>query len=198
MNGYSIPQSTDHGNNLAFLLLLLFSLFPLSQHMLHCELLALYTAAYNCNQCFQMSLNLGDSAEKLNNEAKLREGITIYVMLRCEKGQDPKKKWKEYSFCHGNKLMFSFFFSQAERQQHCFQSSAGSILWYVAYIQRFIWYEKFRTCVISPSDPQRHEYQSTFSWFRFITSIQFSFYLSLITHWCNIWVCILYVNLSRA
>lgn len=54
-------------------------------------------------------------------------------------------------------------------------------MWYVAYILRFIWYEKFRTCVISPSDPQRHEYQSTFSWFCFITPIQFSFYLSLPT-----------------
>lgn len=73
------------------------------------------------------------------------------------------------------------FFPQVQTQHYCFQSNAASILWYVAYILRFIWYKKFRTCVISPPDPQRHEYQSTFSWFCFITSIQFSFYLSFAT-----------------
>lgn len=37
---------------------------------------------------------------------------------------------------------------------YCF-SGAGSKLWCVAHITLFIWYEKFRRCVISPSDPQR-------------------------------------------
>lgn len=64
---------------------------------------------------------------------------------------------------------------------------------HVAYIARFIWYEKFRTWVISPTHPGRHEHQSTFSWFCFITLIRFSFYLSLSTYWCNIRACVLYV-----
>lgn len=108
--------------------------------------------------------------------------MLVYVTSKCEKGRHQGKKKKKSSFCHGNKLMSSsLIFFQVQTQHYCFQSNAASILWYVAYILRFIWYKKFRTCVISPPDPQRHEYQSTFSWFCFITSIQFSFYLSFAT-----------------
>lgn len=70
----------------------------------------------------------------------------------------------------------SFFFKMHCSSFYCF-SGAGSKLWCVAYMMLFIWYEKFRTCVISPSDPPR-QISKCILLVCFVTPELFSFYFS--------------------
>lgn len=68
---------------------------------------------------------------------------------------------------------WSVFFKMRCSSFYCF-SGAGSEPRCVAHIALFIWYEKFRRCVISPADPQR-QISKRVLWVRFVTPELFSF-----------------------